>query len=739
MKRMCNVLQALVSAGRPPRRRWRLGFALRRRRVLLACAACAAVSVVSLKALVLGVSGREHSPAPAPGHCSCAFAFAPAQAAALRGSIFLRRGPLPASAGFPARCQPQSPVALSAYRGWEKLKDRRSWLKLLEASSFTSDDEATEDLRPEQYRDNLEWTAKVLAPEPETDLDNDTIANEGVNQSVYPAVFTSYLSRLLLSRDKRCAGWWAGARNSLDETPEVLFARFEASLAETLSRNWSERPGALAALLINRFGGRFPFDAEKQIKLLFSLLPPGLVRESLFEQDLITSRDELMEVFLAIDADGNGVLTRQELRSAFAAFDDELEDEELEEMLVAARADGAGEIAFAGFKSAVLAVCAPADNPVSVEGCSDEWWRDPVALLPARFLDDPTPEMIEKGHAGWLTLLNRVQKEEEDGAAPLEGLPVQPPPLQREQPLSNKVYALFAIAGANACTLTHMFLVPLDVIKTLQQTDPAHYGRLGLFHSACKLARDEGPAALMLGTVPTLLGYAWYGATVFPAYECFKRRLLAFVGPRIGSRWRVPIVLLAGALATFIACIGVCPAEAVRILTVKEAGFSLSFLSSPLALFAGFGPLLFRQVLFGMAKFLVFDMFSAEVFKRFPKLGRKRSNVLLVSLLSGALAGAVGTFISQPSDAILTRLALEPSLGIGGAARAIWREGMFTAFFSGLRTRSIWAAAIIAGQFLLYDIGKDAFKVTPKDLTQTADVLGTALPTKVPSRTGWAR
>lgn len=52
------------------------------------------------------------------------------------------------------------------------------------------------------------------------------------------------------------------------------------------------------------------------------------------------------------------------------------------------------------------------------------------------------------------------------------------------------------------------------------------------------------------------------------------------LGPRRAARLRIPLILLAGALATFVACIGVCPAEAVRIRTVAERGFQAAFVSS---------------------------------------------------------------------------------------------------------------------------------------------------------------
>ena len=73
-------------------------------------------------------------------------------------------------------------------------------------------------------------------------------------------------------------------------------------------------------------------------------------------------------------------------------------------------------------------------------------------------------------------------------------------------------------------------------------------------------------------------------------------------------------------------------------------------------LFDGFQTLLIRQVLFGMMKFLVFDYFADFVFDLFPFLANQTETQLLVSLLSGAVAGLTASIVSQPADTILTRM-----------------------------------------------------------------------------------
>lgn len=78
------------------------------------------------------------------------------------------------------------------------------------------------------------------------------------------------------------------------------------------------------------------------------------------------------------------------------------------------------------------------------------------------------------------------------------------------------------------------------------------------------------------------------------------------MGPAGELLYHAPLVILAGALATIIACLGVCPAEAVRIrMVARQEPFTATLtrvaeedgLSS---LYDGFPPLLVRQVLFGM-------------------------------------------------------------------------------------------------------------------------------------------
>ena len=113
--------------------------------------------------------------------------------------------------------------------------------------------------------------------------------------------------------------------------------------------------------------------------------------------------------------------------------------------------------------------------------------------------------------------------------------------------------------------MTHSLVIPLDVVKTRLQAEPSRYD--GLVSGAIQISKDEGVLSLLAGWEPTLLGYLWYGITVYPGYEFFKRLYLSLIP---NESLRVLLVLLAGATATVFACFGVCPAEACRIRMVTD-------------------------------------------------------------------------------------------------------------------------------------------------------------------------
>jgi len=319
--------------------------------------------------------------------------------------------------------------------------------------------------------------------------------------------------------------------------------------------------------------------------------------------------------------------------------------------------------------------------------------------------------------------------------------PLSKNPLVRERPrFSLDTYALFGLAGATGCALTHTFVIPLDVVKTKNQVDPEGYKNF--LGSAMRIAKEEGIDGLLLGAQATIAGYFWYGLSVYPSYTFFKRALsLSLLPPELATVHTNGIALAAGAMAAVIASLGLAPLESARIRAVAEPEIYRPIgLSGTLgviatedpslgwkSLYAGLPSLLARQVIFGSVKFLAFERACDFIFASWPFLRDDTWTSLAVSLVAGGFSGVISSIVSQPADSLLTYVAQsnEGSAGLGIA------EGLFTmvknegpgALFRGLGSRCIWAGSIIAGQFLLYDVLRTFFGVNSDDLSQVYQIL----------------
>jgi len=307
-------------------------------------------------------------------------------------------------------------------------------------------------------------------------------------------------------------------------------------------------------------------------------------------------------------------------------------------------------------------------------------------------------------------------------------------PVKRERALEPAIYAASALAGLFCCSTMHLVTVPVDVIKTRMQSANFAGRYSGLRSGLKKLWSEEGIEGVTMGWGPTLAGFSFYGITVYPGYELFKRSFAAMAGEANDALYHVPLVLAAGAAATAIACLGVCPAEVTRIRMVSNPGYAPSAFGVATrivkeegffrGLYEGFSFVLARQVLFGMVKFLVFDMFASWIYSLIPILAEAQVTQLGVSLLSGAVAGVIATIVSQPADAVLTRMKDSESVDAATVISEIWKKAGPTGFFAGLGSRCVWAGAIIAGQFLLYEVCKGVLQITADDLALYLDVIG---------------
>lgn len=311
-------------------------------------------------------------------------------------------------------------------------------------------------------------------------------------------------------------------------------------------------------------------------------------------------------------------------------------------------------------------------------------------------------------------------------------------PLKRQNPnISPNIYALLGLNGALACAMTHSLVIPFDVVKTRMQTDPEG-GYSNVLEGTMSIAKSEGIQGFTLGAEATIAGYSWYGLSVYPSYTFFKWYLShSLLSPAYAIAHADAIALMAGAIAAVIASVGLTPLEACRIRTVAEPHIyrdigllgTLRVMAGEneavgwRALYDGLPSLMIRQVIFGSVKFLAFERACEAFFTTWPFLRDSMVTALGVTLISGALSGALSSVVSQPADSVLTYVAKNKrgdgeSLGIVSIVlRMIETEGVGS-LYRGLGSRCIWASAIISGQFLLYDIFRTALGINSDDLSQ---------------------
>jgi len=292
-------------------------------------------------------------------------------------------------------------------------------------------------------------------------------------------------------------------------------------------------------------------------------------------------------------------------------------------------------------------------------------------------------------------------------------------PSSKEATYGLEYYLKGALAGGICCSITHGALCPVDVVKTRIQLDPVNFnsGMVGGFR---KIIAEEGMAGLATGLGPTAVGYFVQGWFKFGGVEFFKINMAQSMDPQDAYNRRTPIYLVAAACAEFIADIFLCPLEATRIRLVsnpeyasglftafpkiiKEEGFMKGF-------YSGFGPILFKQVPYTMAKFAVQGSTAEKIYDTIGADVKKSSDSLkmAVSLSSGVVAGVAAAIISHPADTLLSLI--NKSEGAGGTGSIPSRlmnlakeVGFQKLCLTGLGARCVMIGTLTAGQFGIFD------------------------------------
>ena len=224
--------------------------------------------------------------------------------------------------------------------------------------------------------------------------------------------------------------------------------------------------------------------------------------------------------------------------------------------------------------------------------------------------------------------------------------------------------------------------------------------------------------ALTTGLGATAVGYFVQGWFKFGGVEFFKIQAATALGEQKAWDNKTGIYIGAAAGAEFIADIFLCPLEAVRIRSVSDPEFCTGLVDGFMkmgsqegigAFYAGFAPILAKQIPYTCAKFVVQGSVADNVYE---SMGKSPSEVspataLGVSLGSGVIAGVAAAIISHPADTLLSKVNKK---GAGGDGSMVTRLaniakeiGFMKLLTVGLAPRCVMIGTLTAGQFGIFD------------------------------------
>jgi len=307
----------------------------------------------------------------------------------------------------------------------------------------------------------------------------------------------------------------------------------------------------------------------------------------------------------------------------------------------------------------------------------------------------------------------------------------------KQGPFDLQYFVKGALAGGICCGVTHGALCPVDVVKTRIQLEPTKYNK-GMVAGFRQVIAAEGAGALATGLGPTIVGYFIQGWFKFGGVEFFKINMANHFGIEDAWKYRFPIYLTAAAGAEFIADIFLCPLEATRIKLVSNPQYASGLMSAfPKIIkdegiirgfYSGFGPILFKQIPYTMAKFAVQGK-AAEVICKAGNIDLPNASdgiKLSVSLSSGVIAGVAAAIISHPADTLLSLVNKEGAGGTGSISSRlvnIAKEvGPRKLCLTGLGPRCVMIGTLTAGQFAIFDTVLAATGAKKFHFTDPADV-----------------
>jgi solute carrier family 25 aspartate/glutamate transporter 12/13 len=256
-------------------------------------------------------------------------------------------------------------------------------------------------------------------------------------------------------------------------------------------------------------------------------------------------------------------------------------------------------------------------------------------------------------------------------------------------------FALGSLAGAFGAFMVY----PIDLVKTRMQNQRG--GAVGqvLYKNsldcAKKVIKNEGFKGLYSGVLPQLVGVAPEKAIKLTVNDLVRGKFTDKATGQIALPWEI----LAGGAAGGCQVVFTNPLEIVKIrLQVQGEIAKTAEGAAPrrsamwivrnlglMGLYKGASACLLRDVPFSAIYFPTYSHLKRDFFGESPQ----KSLGVLQMLTAGAIAGMPAAYLTTPCDVIKTRLQVEARkgeatyTGLRHAAKTIWKEEGFRAFFKG--------------------------------------------------------
>ncbi|KAM4056081.1 mitochondrial carrier protein [Hirsutella rhossiliensis] len=301
-------------------------------------------------------------------------------------------------------------------------------------------------------------------------------------------------------------------------------------------------------------------------------------------------------------------------------------------------------------------------------------------------------------------------------------------------------FLLGSLAGAFGAFMVY----PIDLVKTRLQNQRGAVPGQRLYKNSLdcfqKVIRNEGIRGLYSGVLPQLVGVAPEKAIKLTVNDLVRN----YFTDKQGKIWWGSEVL-AGASAGGCQVIFTNPLEIVKIRLQVQGEVAKTVEGTPkrsamwivrnlglVGLYKGASACLLRDVPFSAIYFPTYSHLKRDFFGESPakKLG------VLQLLTAGAIAGMPAAYLTTPCDVIKTRLQVEARkgeatyTGLRHAAKTIWKEEGFTAFFKGgpariLRSSPQFGFTLAAYEVLQTMLPMPGKKAEVKMHTGVADAMST--------------